>query len=155
MELKQYIENFLKSWNIINYGVDYCIDCEKASYEELLEEVKTLSEEERNHILEIKQFLSDNEEEIKRLLLIKQKELRNTPSDILLTNIKDSLSPEGIIMEDTQEFKIISARLAMYDELKSKLVRWMELLKQDGLNTKSIVYNDMQYYLKEKENEED
>lgn len=39
MELKQYIENFLKSWNIINYGVDYCIECEKASYEEILEEI--------------------------------------------------------------------------------------------------------------------
>ena len=39
--------------------------------------------------------------------------------------------------------------MSVDDFLKENLERWLELLETDGINSKSIVANDIQYILKE------
>ena len=48
-------------------------------------------------------------------------------------------------------FKTIKADLKRLDKLDKYLVKWQELLSHDGLNTKTMVRNDIQFLLKEKE----
>ncbi len=48
-------------------------------------------------------------------------------------------------------YKTIKADLKRLKQLDKYLVKWKELLSHDGLNTKTMVRNDIQYLLKEKE----
>lgn len=47
------------------------------------------------------------------------------------------------------EFRNIEKELIFADTMKHKLERWLDLLQADGINSKNMVMNDIQYLLKE------
>ena len=60
---------------------------------------------------------------------------------------KDSLTASGDIFEHTKKYKDIKRDLMQFKELKNQLPRWYELLSHDGMNSKMMVKNDIQYQL--------
>ena len=60
--------------------------------------------------------------------------------------------PETI--EDAQELTVLEQAIIkesrrVIKEIPTKLERWLELLRTDGINSKTMVANDIQYILKE------
>lgn len=60
--------------------------------------------------------------------------------------------PETI--EDAQELTVLEQAIIkesrrVVREIPAKLERWLELLRTDGINSKCMVANDIQYMLKE------
>lgn len=60
---------------------------------------------------------------------------------------KDNLTASGDIFEHTKKYKDIKKELMQFKELKNQLQRWYDLLSHDGMNSKMMVKNDIQYYL--------
>ena len=51
------------------------------------------------------------------------------------------------------ELRCIEKDLKRLETLERYLVKWLELLQTDGINSKSMVINDIQFLLKEQDNE--
>ena len=69
-----------------------------------------------------------------------------------LYELEERLCIEGCLDYINKERILdIKSALKVLETIKHKLERWLELLQTDGINSKSIVMNDIQYLLKEED----
>ena len=69
-----------------------------------------------------------------------------------LEQIKDSLTPDGRIVEHTKEYKSIKQDLKNFKIIQSLLVKWVDELAQSGINSKGMVRYEMQQVLEDLKN---
>ncbi len=73
----------------------------------------------------------------------------------LTPTVKVKINDGATYKEEVETLKTIKVTLLKAQELESKLQRWYELLSTDGINSKQMVKNDIQYLLKGNRNQED